>query len=55
MRATVIHGTRDVRLEDVIDDVDFGSSLVKVVSSPTPRVREFRSLPVLGTIGSFGR
>jgi ribosomal protein S12 methylthiotransferase len=45
----------DVRLEDVIDDVDFGASLVRVVSAPAPPARALRALPVLGTIGSFGR
>ena len=45
----------DVELEEVIDDVDFGASLVSVVSAPAPRAREARALPVLGSIGSFGR
>jgi ribosomal protein S12 methylthiotransferase len=45
----------DVRLDDVIDDVDFGASLVDVISTPAPRVRQARALPVLGSIGSFGR
>ena len=45
----------DVRLEAVVDDVDFAASLVSVVSAPSPRPRETRALPVLGSIGSFGR
>lgn len=45
----------DVRLDDVIDDVDFAATLVGVVSSPTARPRATRALPVLGSIGSFGR
>jgi ribosomal protein S12 methylthiotransferase len=44
----------DVRLDDVIEDVDFGGSLVDVVSAPVPAARAARTLPVLGSIGSAG-
>lgn len=45
----------DIRLEEVIDDVDFGASLIDVVSMPQPPARVARTLPVLGSMGSFGR
>ncbi len=45
----------DVTLDDVVDDVDFAASLVSVVSSPIAPPARARTLPVLGTIGSFGR
>jgi ribosomal protein S12 methylthiotransferase len=45
----------DVRLDDVIDDVDFGASLVRVVSAPGAVPRRTRVLTVLGSVGSFGR
>jgi len=48
----------DVRLDDVIDDVDFDATFVRTISIPNAPRRERRGLPVLGTsstIGSFGR
>jgi ribosomal protein S12 methylthiotransferase len=45
----------DVRLDEVIDDVDFGASFVRAVSAPTARPRQTRTLPVISSIGSFGR
>jgi ribosomal protein S12 methylthiotransferase len=45
----------DVQLDEVVDDVDFGASLVSVVSAPPARVRRVRALPTLGSIGSYGR
>jgi ribosomal protein S12 methylthiotransferase len=45
----------DVRLDEVVDDVDFAASLVSVVSAPPARLRRVRALPTLGSIGSFGR
>jgi ribosomal protein S12 methylthiotransferase len=45
----------DVRLDEVVDDVDFAASLVAVVSTPAAQPRRARALPVMGSIGSFGR
>lgn len=45
----------DVRLDEVIEDVDFAATLVAVVSMPAPAPRRARTLPVMGSIGSFGR
>jgi len=46
----------DARLHDVVDDYDFSAELVRVASVPgPPPVRQGRALPVMGTIGSFGR
>ena len=45
----------DVRLDEVVDDFDFSASLVNVVAPPASRPRILRALPVLGTVGSFGR
>jgi ribosomal protein S12 methylthiotransferase len=45
----------DVRLDEVVEDVDFAASLVRVVSTPAPPARPARRLPVMGSIGSFGR
>jgi len=45
----------DVVLEDIVEDVDFTASFVKVHSAPTSRPKPTRSLPVMGSIGSFGR
>jgi len=45
----------DVRLDEVVDDVDFGATFVRVVSSPAAPPRQTRALPVLSSIGSFGR
>jgi ribosomal protein S12 methylthiotransferase len=44
----------DVRLEDVVEDVDFAASLVDVLSTPAIPKR-VRTLRVLESIGSFGR
>jgi ribosomal protein S12 methylthiotransferase len=51
----------EVRLDEVLDDVDFGASFVRVLS-PAPsstNTRPSRALPVVGgaarSIGSFGR
>src|SRR6185503_14883462 len=45
----------DVRLDDVVEDVDFNATLVRVVSAPSVSQRPMRTLHVMGTIGSFGR
>jgi ribosomal protein S12 methylthiotransferase len=51
----------DVRLDGVVDDVDFAATFERVVSAPTEPVRRARVLPVMGagaggrSIGSFGR
>jgi ribosomal protein S12 methylthiotransferase len=45
----------DVRLDDVVDDVDFAASLVSVVSAPPARARRVRALPMLASTGSYGR
>ncbi len=45
----------DVRLQEVLDDVDFGASFVRAVSAPRAKPRTARTLPVISTIGSFGR
>ena len=48
----------DVRLDDVVDDVDFEATFIRTISTPNAPRRERRGLPVLGTfgtIGSFGR
>jgi ribosomal protein S12 methylthiotransferase len=45
----------DVSLDEVVEDVDFGASLETVVQAPASPPRARRSLPVLGTPGSFGR
>lgn len=45
----------DVRLDDVVDDVDFAATFVGAVSVPAVRPRAARALPVMSTIGSFGR
>lgn len=45
----------DVRLDEVVDDVDFAATFVRAVSAPTARPRQTRALPVMGSIGSFGR
>jgi hypothetical protein len=44
-----------VRLDDVVDDVDFAATFVGVVSAPAARPRQTRALPVMSSIGSFGR
>jgi ribosomal protein S12 methylthiotransferase len=45
----------DVRLDEVVDDVDFAASLVSVVSAPPARAKRVRALPMLGSAGSYGR
>ena len=45
----------DVRLTDVVEDVDFEGSFAGVISAPAAPVRAARSLRVLASIGSFGR
>jgi len=48
----------DVRLDDVVDDVDFRATYVRTHSAPAPKARQVRALPVMGvatSIGSFGR
>jgi len=48
----------DVRLDDVVDDVDFRATYVRTHSAPAPKARQARALPVMGvatSIGSFGR
>jgi ribosomal protein S12 methylthiotransferase len=45
----------DVRLDEVIDDVDFAASFVRAVSAPVASPRRARTLPVISSIGSFGR
>ena len=44
-----------VRLDDVVEDVDFTATLVSVISAPTARARAARTLPMFESIGSFGR
>ena len=45
----------DARLDEVIEDVDFGASFVRAISAPPAPVRATRTLRVLGSVGSFGR
>jgi len=45
----------DVRLDAVVDDVDFAASFERVVSAPTEPAKRARVLPVMGSIGSYGR
>jgi ribosomal protein S12 methylthiotransferase len=45
----------DVRLEEIVEDVDFTATLRGIVSSPTAPPKKARSLPVMTSIGSFGR
>jgi ribosomal protein S12 methylthiotransferase len=45
----------DLRLDAVVDDVDFTASLERVVSAPTEPAKRARVLPVMGSIGSYGR
>ena len=45
----------DVRLDEVLEDVDLAATLVQVVSTPSPRPRAARLLPMLQSVGSFGR
>jgi len=45
----------DVELDGVVDDVDFSARLVSVVSAPPAKARRVRALPMLGSVGSYGR
>jgi ribosomal protein S12 methylthiotransferase len=48
----------DVTLDEVLEDVDFGGTIARVVSKPTATARPARTLPVFAgatSIGSFGR
>jgi ribosomal protein S12 methylthiotransferase len=45
----------DVRLDEVVDDFDFNATFVRVVSAPAARPKPARALPVMSSIGSFGR
>lgn len=45
----------DVRLDEVVEDVDFSASLVRLVSVPQQPPRRVRTLRVLESVGSFGR
>ena len=48
----------DVRLDDVLEDVDYAATFIGAVSAPGARpsaARAARSLPVFSSIGSFGR
>jgi ribosomal protein S12 methylthiotransferase len=61
---TYVHGAEgvapgtflDVRLDEIIEDVDFSATLMRVVDAPAAATRRpARALPVMGSIGSFGR
>lgn len=45
----------DVRLDEVVDDFDFNATFVRIASAPAARPRPARSLPIMSSIGSFGR
>ena len=45
----------EVELDDVVEDVDFAASFVRVLSAPSAPPRMTRSLRVLSSVGSFGR
>ncbi len=45
----------DVRLDEVVEDVDFAASLVSIISSPQQPARRVRTLRVLESVGSYGR
>jgi ribosomal protein S12 methylthiotransferase len=58
----IVPGTLiDVRLDEVVEDVDFAATFERVVSAPRASIRAARSLRVLGMVagvssmGSFGR
>jgi ribosomal protein S12 methylthiotransferase len=54
--AGLLPGTfADVSLDEVVDDVDVRASLVSVVRAPAAPPRAARMLPVLSSVGSFGR
>jgi ribosomal protein S12 methylthiotransferase len=46
----------DVRIDDVVDDVNFAASVVRVASQPSAAAPRRRGLPIAGaSISSFGR
>jgi ribosomal protein S12 methylthiotransferase len=45
----------DVRLDEVVDDFDFNATFVRLVSAPAARPKPTRALPIMSSIGSFGR
>ncbi len=48
----------EARLDEVVDDVEFSATFVRVLSAAAPPPRRARALPVVGavtSIGSFGR
>ena len=48
----------DVTLDEVLEDVDFGATIVRIVSEPAKAPKQGRALPMFannGSIGSFGR
>jgi ribosomal protein S12 methylthiotransferase len=45
----------DVRLDEVVDDFDFNAAFIRAVDAPASRPKPSRALPVMSTIGSFGR
>src|SRR4051794_8209567 len=45
----------DVRLDEVVDDFDFNATFVRVVSAPAAPPKPTRALPIMSSIGSFGR
>ncbi|MGH7619855.1 MAG: MiaB/RimO family radical SAM methylthiotransferase, partial [Gemmatimonadaceae bacterium] len=54
--AHLLPGTfADASLDEVVEDVDVRASLVSVVRAPSAPPRVARVLPVLSTVGSFGR
>jgi ribosomal protein S12 methylthiotransferase len=45
----------DVRLDEVVDDFDFNATFLGVASAPAARPKPTRALPIMSSIGSFGR
>lgn len=48
----------EVAVDEVVDDVDFTASFIRVidpVAAPAPLTRRERRLPLVSTVGSFGR
>lgn len=45
----------DVRLDEIVDDFDFNATFVRVVSAPAAPPKPTRALPIMSSIGSFGR
>jgi ribosomal protein S12 methylthiotransferase len=45
----------DARIDEIVDDYDCAATVVQVVESPLPVERDARRLPVMVTMGSFGR